>query len=644
MKDILKLVFTNPADSLSLFTRDDIDSLKFYEKTSGDGKWYLQSFSRGKEEKLVHNEKTKKSAPEEIVRQLYIRELIKKYKYPISLIDIEKSIKFGREINTKKADIVVYLDDNQTPQIIAEVKAPSQQNDVQQMKSYLNAEGAPIGVAINGKSQLILFRPYPKEFDDTLSDIPKYGETVDDVLSRKLKLKDLEHPKQLKDVIKTIEELVLANSGFGSFDEIFKLIYAKLYDEAQAKLDPEKYELEFRKHPSKDANKTKENIDRLFNEAKKKWKGVFEKSDAIKLKPEHLSVCVGELERYCLLGANLQVIDEAFEYLIPDVAKSKKGQYFTPRILIDMCVRMLNPQKNEFVIDTACGSGGFLIHAMEYVQKQNELNQAQMSDYAKSYLYGLDFDEKSSKIARAMMLIAGDGKSHIHKANSLDGSDEEWENIAEELKTANLIRELPDYDENKRNEKERLFFDFDVLLANPPFAGEVKESKLLAKYDLGKKGGKNLSKISRHILFIERNLNFVKDGGRLAVVLPQGIFNNSSEKYIRDYISNKARILAVVGVEINAFKPHTGTKTSVLFLQKWDNKICKKVEDYPIFFATSENSGKDNSGNYIPKKDENGNIVLDGNGRELIDHDLNEIAEAFIDFAKKEGLSFWKGV
>ena len=476
-----------------------------------------------------------------------------------------------------------------------------------------------------------------------MSDIPKYGETVDDVLNRRLKLKDLETPKQLKDVIKEMEELVLGNSGFDSFDEIFKLIYAKLFDEAEAQLDPDNYYLEFRKHPSKEVEKTKASIDKLFSNAKSKWKGVFEKSDEIKLKPEHLSVCVGELEKYRLLGANLQVIDEAFEYLIPDVAKSKKGQYFTPRILIDMCVRMMNPQKDEYIIDTACGSAGFLIHAMEYVKDKNNFNSSKLSSYAKQYLYGIDFDEKSSKIARAMMLIAGDGKSHIYKANSLDGAEKEWDDIAKEFEQQDLITEFDDYEKTNRNKKERLFFNFDILLANPPFAGEVKEAKTLAKYDLGKKDGKNLKDVSRHILFIERNLNFVKDGGRLAIVLPQGIFNNTSEKHIRDYISAHARILAVVGVEGNDFKPHTGTKTSVLFLQKWDSKICPKKDDYPIFFATSENSGKDNSGDYKHKKDaKTGARVLDAQGKPIIDHDLFDVADAFIEFAKKEKLSFWK--
>jgi type I restriction enzyme M protein len=148
-------------------------------------------------------------------------------------------------------------------------------------------------------------------------------------------------------------------------------------------------------------------------------------------------------------------------------------------------------------------------------------------------------------------------------------------------------------------------------MANPPFAGDIKESRIIHKYDLGYNDkNKPKSKVGRDILFIERNLNFLRPGGRMAIVLPQGRFNNTSDKNIREYIAEKARILAVVGLHVNTFKPHTGTKTSVLFVQKWNDDpeagpLCPKVEDYPIFFAVSEKSGKDNSGEYVFVK--NGN-------------------------------------
>ena len=159
------------------------------------------------------------------------------------------------------------------------------------------------------------------------------------------------------------------------------------------------------------------------------------------------------------------------------------------------------------------------------------------------------------------------------------------------------------------------------------------------------------NKVGRDVLFIERNLNFLKPGGRMAIVLPQGRFNNSSDKYIREFIAERCRILAVVGLHGNVFKPHTGTKTSVLFVQKWDDELCPKKEDYPIFFATMQKQSKDNSGDKIYVKDPvTGENVLDHHGHLIVDHDLyshdeltpDGIAEAFIEFAKKEGLSFFR--
>ena len=198
-------------------------------------------------------------------------------------------------------------------------------------------------------------------------------------------------------------------------------------------------------------------------------------------------------------------------------------------------------------------------------------------------------------------------------------------------------------------------FEFDVLMANPPFAGDIS-GNTLSHYQLGKNAaGKYQNKVGRDVLFIERNLNFLKAGGRMAVVLPQGRFNNSSDKNIRDYIAEHCRILAVVGLHGNVFKPHTGTKTSVLLVQKWtdDNGVCPRQDDYPIFFATMQKPSKDNSGDKIYRKGENGSLVKDSHGHFIIEHDLfstqlhdesyteDGIAEAFIEFAKKENLSFF---
>jgi len=312
-----------------------------------------------------------------------------------------------------------------------------------------------------------------------------------------------------------------------------------------------------------------------------------------------------------------------------------------------MAVKMLNPKKDENIIDPASGSGGFLIHAMQWVWDRDlaDASRDTKVHFASTHVYGIDFDDKPVKISRALMLIAGDGKSHIFKLNSLN--PKEWQGDEQEkLKARGELMErlykFNDYSKDTDNQKNFRYLDFDVLLTNPPFAGEIIDRTLLNDYTLAKNDkGKLRNKMERHILFIERTLNLVKPGGRIAIVLPQGVLNNTNMQYIRKWLFEKARILAVVGLEVNTFKPHTGTKTSVLFLQKWSNEE-KPLDDYPIFMAVSKKSGKDNSGDYVFKKDAEGNFIYDAKGHRLLDHDLDQIADAFIDFAKKEEVSFWK--
>jgi len=383
-----------------------------------------------------------------------------------------------------------------------------------------------------------------------------------------------------------------------------------------------------------------------------------------------LSICVSSLENVKLFNSNLDVVDEAFEYLINQTSKGEKGQYFTPRYVIDMCVKMLNPQAHESLIDTAAGSSGFPVHAMFYVWRQIYRDEGltidpmfsadeklpACEDYVREKVFAIDFDEKAVRVARTLNLIAGDGQTNVLYLNTLDYEmwderikDDDWRDVYNDG-----FKRLRGYQTQKGDYKA---FGFDIVMANPPFAGEIKEQRITAKYDLAlKPNGKRAEKMGRDILFIERNLDCLKPGGRMAVVLPQGRFNNSSDKHIRDVIAERCRILAVVGLHGNTFKPHTGTKTSVLFVQKWNDDpkagvLCSRVEDYNIFFATMRKGGKDNSGDkiYVKKPDGSGEFLLDEHGHLMVDHDLfnhdgltqDGIAEAFIEFAKKEKLSFF---
>lgn len=642
-KQILDKIFKKPDQNYSLEEFGKLypeDILEIFEKEKG--KYYLKCFKRNKD-LLIWNEEKQAGEPEEIVRQLWIEKLIKDYGYPLDRIAVEVSVDFGREVHEKAADIVVYQEDKDTAWIVLEMKSPDQKDGLEQIKSYLNAKGGPIGVLSDGKVTVILYRPYPHQFENTLRDIPRSNQTIQDVFESHFTLSDLEANFDLVKIIKVLEELVLAGAGVDSFNEIFKLIYAKLYDEKYAR--DRKDELIFRQ--SSDPRITFDNIQRLFADAKREWPGMFLEGETIQLEPAHLSVCIGELEKIKLYDANLEIVDQAFEYLLPDVAKGKKGQYFTPRHVIDMAVKMLNPKETEYIIDPASGSGGFLTHAMQWVWDHDlaEKSRETKVNYAGTHIYGIDFDDKPIKISRALMLIAGDGKSHVFKLNSLNPVEwqgDEGEKLRARAELLQRLHRFVDYTKDADNERHFKYFDFDVLLTNPPFAGEIKDRTLLNEYILAKNDkGKLRNKMERHILFVERALNLIKPGGRMAIVLPQGVLNNTNMQYIREFLFEKARILAVVGLNVNTFKPHTGTKTSVLFLQKWSENE-KPLEDYAIFMAVSQKSGKDNSGGYIYKKDADGNIIVDAKGHKAVDQDLYEIAEEFIKFAEKEGLSFRK--
>lgn len=655
-------IFKNTSYDDTLFPEDEIvavESAIFMKPIKGVETPYIKCLVREKEIKLT---------PEEAVRQLYIYKLIHEYGYPTGRIQLETPIHFGREV--KRADITIMDKDRPTvPYIIVELKKPKLTDGKEQLKSYCNATGAPIGVWTNGE-QVSCYNRKDPNFFEMISDIPKVTQKLSDILSERYTYDDLrtrdkisKEKRSLRNLIKEMEDEVLASAGVDSFEEIFKLIFAKLYDELICANDKTAY-LQFRNSGDTDFE-LKEKIQGLFDDAKKKWEGVFSEESKILLSPSHLAVCVSTLQDIKLFNNNLDVVDDAFEYLMSKAQKGEKGQYFTPRYVIDMCVRMMNPTINDKIIDTACGSSGFTVHSIFKVWKEIRLSKGlepgedftaserttDERDFVRDNVFAIDFDEKTVRVARTLNLIAGDGQTNVLHLNTLDYSrwsevtkQEDWNDTYNEgFKKLKKLQPKGSGDFSK--------FNFDLVMANPPFAGDIKEQTILSHYELAKNGkGKWQKKVGRDVLFIERNLNFLKPGGRMAVVLPQGRFNNASDKYIRDFIAERCRILAVVGLHGNVFKPHTGTKTSVLFVQKWDDELCPQKEDYPIFFATMQKPSKDNSGDKIYVKDEHGEIKLDSHSHFIVDHDLynhdnmtqDGIAEAFIEFAKREGLSFFR--
>ncbi|WP_395794076.1 N-6 DNA methylase [Aquimonas sp.] len=641
--------------------------------------------SRGKQVPYVAclvRDKEVQLKPEERTRQLWLARLIDKLGYTRSRIAIEYPITFGRD-SSKRADIVVFDADRPTvPYIIVEVKQAKYKDGKEQLRSYAHATGAPLAVWSDGILAEVWHRKNPNYFMP-IHEVPRADQTIEQVVDQPWtiqtlieledeRVKEGKFARSLRDLIEDMEDEVLANAGVDVFEEVFKLIFTKLYDEMTSHRLGNA--LRFRNQNT--AAQLKVSIQNLFDDAKKKWPGVFLDDERIRLSPDHLQVCVGSLEEWKLFNSNLDVIDDAFEYLVSKSSKGEKGQYFTPRWVIDMCVKMMNPTEGESVVDTACGSAGFTVHSMFHVWRQimratgreeshlftMEAKPPRCTDYVRDNVFAIDFDEKSVRVSRCLNLIAGDGETNVLHLNTLDWT--KWDETAKQNEWLDTygdgwrrLRKLRVKEKGEAVDSPSYrSFGFDVLMANPPFAGDIKQSDMLAPYDLAEKAsGKRETSVARDLLFVERNLDFLRPGGRMAVVLAQGRFNNSSDKRMREFVMERCRILAVVGLHANTFKPHTGTKTSVLLVQKWNDDakagpLCPRVEDYDIFFGTQQVESVDNSGRKVYRKNSDGTFMRDTHGHFVVSHDLfnhdglteDGIAEAFEEFARKEGFSFFR--
>lgn len=285
----------------------------------------------------------------------------------------------------------------------------------------------------------------------------------------------------------------------------------------------------------------------------------------------------------------------AFEVMVNPTMKGDKGQYFTPRHVIKLCIDVLNPKDGETVFDPACGSGGFLIGAMDHVFAQiredrddeSEILENQ-KDYATECVFGIDYDPLIAKVAKAYMLIWGDGRANIAVCDALNESN--W--------GPDVVAKFTDQKKQLRQ--------FDIIVTNPPFAGDINAEEIISKYDVSfkpQKAGtrKRVNRITRDKLFLERCLNMLAPNGRMAIVVPRGVLKNYTDEYVRRYVLSHAKVLAVVSLTGDMFKPFTNTKTCVVFLQKRVKPIdVKKVNlTEKTVYCVSERPGKNKSGEMI---------------------------------------------
>lgn len=487
-----------------------------------------------------------------------------------------------------------------------------------QLKVYMNATGCRLGVWSNGSpphSYLLRIEPTgTREEPDwrELRNVPRKKEKLDDVDSP-ITRKELAPVTDFLDILRECEDYIKAHEGTSPFDELFKLIFAKLYDE-RVNLKNDDSPAQFRVGVFEAPEEARKRIeDELFKPAKKRWSGVFKDGDEIGLTDQTLAFCVSALQKAYLLKSDSDVLGNAFEIMINPGMKGDKGQYFTPRHVIQMCIDILDPTEHETIYDPACGSGGFLIAAMDKVFKKIQVGRDDPSevmenqkDYASQNVFGMDYDHTIAKVAKAYMLIWGDGRSNIAVCDGLN--EDSWPDDA-------LSKFTTGTGKNRKPKQ------FDIIATNPPFAGDHAAEETIAKYDLsikpGPKGPVRAQKVARDKLFIERCIKMLSPSGRMAIVLPRGTLKNYTDEYVRQYVLKLARVVAVVGLGGEMFKPFTNTKTCVLFIQKRIQPLDSLDEaksDPPAVYAVTERPGKDRSGRLIR------------NDKGKIESDLGEIA------------------
>lgn len=381
-------------------------------------------------------------------------------------------------------------------------------------------------------------------------------------------------PDSFESLFIRLEEIILANSGEDEFEEIFKLVVAKLWDELN--------NTNFFNSVTNELV-AEVQIEDVLKKIEKSWPGVICETRT-KLGSQHLFICIKLLSDFKFIDYGFEALDAFFEFIVSRIKKGSKGQYFTPRYIVDFCVRILNPGTDELILDPASGSGAFLLHSYNYVKdNHNELGKDDLINIG-SKLWGFDFDEKAIRISKVLMYVAGIQGVNIHKLNSL---------IIPELQTSmmlsNNVSQITTIEDFLRIKK--TLDKFDIILTNPPFAGEIVEQDLLKSYKISS----SKSRIERDVLFVERCLDLLKPGGRMAIILPDNKFGSSEWTDLRKLIIEKARIVGVIGLPRNTFMPHTPVKTSILFVERRKTYNINQYEK--VFFGISESSGKDSRGN-----------------------------------------------
>ncbi len=596
------------------------------------------------------DQKVRNDTPEEYVRQNIERRLVLELGYLPEQIEVEYPIKQGSK--TVRIDLAIFREGVQHEQenvwIIIECKRDSVQpsaskDGIGQLKSYMAAcDNSEWGMWTNGRQKSVFRRIKTEEgvvFEEP-NDIPSKDGNIDEV--------DRPTREALKNAVgdnllfsfKICHDHIYVTDGLQkqpAFFELLKVIFCKIHDERNFP-NPLEFYATAKEKKTNDGRLTVFNrVSKVFEAVKRQYPAIFDANDSIKLQPRSLAYIIGELQRYSFLSTNIDVKGKAYEELVGANLRGDRGEFFTPRNVQKMTIEMLSPKVTDKVLDQSCGTGGFLVIAMNevieslkgQVRKQmgrvaedssvwrDALNES-VKNTAKENFFGIDINPDLVKATKMNMVMNNDGAGNIFRQDSLL-HPHQWEGDFKEQ----FAKALGISSADLRNENS--LGHFDVIATNPPFGSKlpIKDEETLKQYQLGhvwretETGWEATEQLQTsappEILFIERCWQFLKPGGRMGIVLPDAILGAPGLMYVRQWMIKHCRIVASIDLHSDTFQPRNGTQTSVLILQKkTEDEINRDImPDYEIFMAQVKAIGHDKRGNITYRRNEEGEEILE---------------------------------
>ncbi len=593
---------------------------------------------QGKVLDYIDGQTQRNETPEEYVRQEIAKSLVREYGYAKRDIEVEFTLWLGSR--KPRADLVIFPPKadhlQEKADIIVEckaqtVKSADRKEGVGQLQSYMAAcTNVTFGMWTNGIERFCYRRVIRNSqvVIDEVPDIPACGRGAEEA--------ERPHFDQLKPAtsdallfaFRRCHNYIAGNQGLQkpqAFWELLKLIFCKIHDERSSD------EVEFYAAPNERAGvngpvKVRNRIEGLFSEVKADYPQIFKASESIELEPRVLAYLVSQLQMYSLLESDIDVKGRAYEEIVGSNLRGDRGEFFTPRNICQLAVEMLDPGEKDLILDPACGTGGFLITAMNHVirkihaaeldrwkgnvERAEKTTRDRVKKYAENFIAGIDFNPELVKASKMNMVMNNDGAGGLYQGNSLEAPGA-W---SEDLR------------------KRSLFGKIDLLFTNPPFGSKipVDDPAILEQFDLGHswsynekndmwEQGEAVQKSQPpEILFIERCVRFLRPGvGRAAMVLPDGILGSPGLGYVREWILQHCRVLASIDLHPDTFQPFVSVQTSLLVVERKPDDLVRlerargAMNDYKVFMAVANHVGHDKRGNTTYVRDRKGNEIVE---------------------------------